>query len=122
MSESKKQARLTPALPCPSWCAQTHGHGDPVWGHQVLRYFGGTTQEGWVALHMADYGTDPVGSDPALATRTGRVSVRIYWAATCRTASRELDRAGELADMATALGRPDVAGLVRELIRLGEGG
>lgn len=101
-----------PALPCPPWCATGHEHTETT-SHQARRHIGDDPDIGFVALYQTDYGASNV-----LAHLNGSMFIQVYWRATDKIVTHELDKAGALAETADALGRPDVAALIRELAAL----
>jgi hypothetical protein len=104
--------KTAPALPCPPWCAVDHEHTVTI-SHQARRHIGDDPDIGFVALYQTDYGANKV-----LADLNGSLFIQVYWRATDKIVSHEMDKAEQLAETAEALGRPDVAALIRELAAL----
>jgi hypothetical protein len=106
----------TPSLPCPPWCEGGHEGEFASTSHQAHRDIG-DGEDCYVTLFMHDYG---VGND-VLACYNGQVSVHVTWRKPDRAVIRDLGQAGELADLAEAFGRDDIAALIRELAELADG-
>jgi hypothetical protein len=102
-----------PALPCPSWCAIDHGEDSH---HQMSRPIGGSYANGAVALFQSDYGAG------LLAHFNGEVTIHVSGGRDRESALFPVGQAEQLAKVAEALGRSDVAALIRELAALASGG
>jgi len=119
MTESNQTVPATgkPALPCPPWCTSGHGEDRGISQHHATERPVGDFETGWVALLMIDY------SDSSLAGSNGEMHIHVNWrrgehGTDVKTVTRPLGQAGALAEAAEALGRDDVAALIRELAEL----
>jgi hypothetical protein len=106
-----------PALPCPPWCTSSHDNAedDISCHHHTSRNIGGDFETGWVSLVMNDW------SGSILSGSNGEINILVHWQATGTTARRPLDQADKFAELAEALGRADVAALIRELAAFAAG-
>jgi hypothetical protein len=114
-----------PALPCPPWCIERHierpGTDTGNSHHHRAERPIGDFDTGWVSLVMTDHG------DSALSYANGEMSIHVSWYLgesfrDVKTAIRPLAEAEQFAEVAEALGRSDVAALIRELAALASGG
>lgn len=104
-----------PALPCPPWCESRHGGPADGTSHQAHRYF--SDHAGRVSLYQAD-----AGSDAVFAYRNGEINIHVAWHDPQRAVIRPLAEAQQLAELAEAFGRSDVAAIIRELAAQASGG
>ena len=108
--------RHRPALPCPPWCERDHSRDHGIaFHHTSVRQFGDWDTGGFVILVMTDW----AGS--VLKDSNGRLDVQLHWRVTDKTVSRPLDQAGAFSDDLEALGRDDIAALIREVAALAAG-
>jgi hypothetical protein len=100
-----------PALPCPRWCKSSHGGDLDGTSHQAHRDF--SDGAGYVTLYMEDNGGNEV-----LAYLNGKITIHVTSRGPERFVIRPLAESEQLARMAEAFGRPEVAALIRELAAL----
>ena len=103
-------------LPCPPWCEGRHEGEFGGTSHQLNRDF--SDGAGYVTLYMQDWGT----ARQALADFNGQVDIHVTWRDPDSSVIRPLAEAEQLAEMAEAFGRPDLAAIIRELAEMAAAG